>query len=301
MMERNIKKGFLSIDADFVRECDRKFEDALTLGVAQLCDGRDVRVIGLTGPTCSGKTTAAKKLISHLGDSSKIVHVISIDDFFKDDFSKEDLKGVDLTKVDFDSPDTLDCELFYQFVRDLFTKGRAKKPIFDFKTGERSVWEEFSADDDDVFLFEGIQVLYPEVLPIIEQAGGKILGVRPMSAIQIEDRVFEPDFIRLCRRLVRDSNFRGAYPEFTLPLWQGVRSNEEKNIFPYFDRCDVKIDTVMAYEMNVLAPYLTRLLEPVPKFSPYYAQAREILDSVKGIEGISSDVIAGGSLYKEFV
>ncbi|MBE6583412.1 MAG: hypothetical protein E7649_00330 [Ruminococcaceae bacterium] len=301
MMDRNIKKGFLKIDSDFVHLCDEEFERALSRGVSELCDGKDVRVVGLTGPTCSGKTTAAKKLISHLGDSQKIVHVISLDDFYKDNFSKEDLKDTDLTKADFDSPDTLDCELFYEFVHDLFEKGRAKKPIFDFKTGERSVWEEFSADDDDVFLFEGIQVLYPKVLSVIEKAGGKILAVRPMSAIDVDGNVFEPDYIRLCRRLVRDSNFRGAEPEFTFPLWNGVRANEEKNIFPYFDRCDVRIDTTMAYEMNVLAPYLRNLLGGISQSYAYYGQSREILQRIDKIEGIAPNVISKGSLYKEFV
>lgn len=301
MTYENIKKGFLNIDAAFVKQCDAQFEDALSCGVKTLCGGGDVRVIGLTGPTCSGKTTAAKKLISYLGDSQKIVHVISLDDFYKDDYSKEELENADLTKIDFDSPDTLDSDLFYEFVHDLFERGRAKKPIFDFKTGTRSSWEEFTADDDDVFLFEGIQVLYPGVLSVIEGEHGKVLGVRPQSAIDVEGTVFEPDLIRLCRRLVRDSNFRGARPEFTLPMWAGVRDNEEKNIFPYFDRCDVTIDTTMAYEMNVLAPYLKKLLSSIGKDSPYYDTCRDILDRVSDIRGISTDAIGKNSLYKEFV
>lgn len=298
---RNIKKGHLKIDARFVHDCDEQFESALSCGVKALLDGCDVRVIGLTGPTCSGKTTAAKKLISYLGDSQKLVHVISLDDFYKDDYSKEELSSVDLTKVDFDSPDTLDNELFYEFVHDLFERGHAKKPIFDFKTGTRAVWEEFTADEDDVFLFEGIQVLYPRVLSVIEEEHGKVLGVRPESAIEIGNKIFEPDLIRLCRRIVRDSNFRGALPEFTLPLWSGVRDNEEKNIFPYFDRCDVVIDTTMPYEMNVLTPYLVDLLGNIGTKSPYYDVCRDILERISDIQGIKCDVIGENSLYKEFV
>ena len=301
MEKWNIKKGYKKIDEQFVRECDARFEDSLSEGVRALCAGGSARVIGLTGPTCSGKTTAAKKLISYLGDSQKIVHVISLDDFYKDDYSKEELGDIDPSKVDFDSPDTLDCDLFYEFVHDLFERGKAKKPIFDFKTGKREVWEEFVADDDDVFLFEGIQVLYPRVISVIESAKGKVMGVRPLSAIEVDGAQFEPDLIRLCRRIVRDSNFRAARPEFTLPLWNGVRANEEKNIFPYFDRCDVTIDTTMAYELNVLAPYLRKLLGNIGTDSACFAQARDILDRTEAIEGIDSSVIGKGSLYKEFV
>ena len=301
MEKFGIKKGFSSIDADFVHECDATFEKKLACGVSELCGRGEVRVIGLTGPTCSGKTTAAKKLISYLGDAQKIVHVISLDDFFKDDFSKESLKDLDLTKVDFDSPDTMDFDLLDEFIHGLFERGYAKKPIFDFKTGERATWEEFRADDDDVFLFEGIQVLYPRVISVIEEERGKVIGVRPLSAIEVDGRVFEPDLVRLCRRLVRDSNFRGSAPEYIFPLWPGIRANEQKNIFPYFDRCDVTIDTMLEYEMNVLTPYLERFLGEVPASSRYYAQSREILEKISGIVGISSDVIGAGSLYKEFV
>lgn len=299
--ETNVKNGFLRIDEKYVKDRDREFEEILSEKVGMICDGGAPRVIGLTGPTCSGKTTAAKKLISHLGDSKKIVHVISLDDFFKEVFSREELKNVDPSKIDFDSPDTLDVELFESFVNELFTKGSATKPIFDFKTGERREYETFSADDDDVFIFEGIQVLYPSVISVIEKMGGAVMCVCPTSAIEVKGEIFEPDFIRLCRRIVRDYNFRGSTPEFTLAVWGGVRKNEDTNIFPYFERCDVMIDTVLTYELNVLAPYLRKILALVPIKSEFYSQAQGILERFEGIEGIASSAVGAGSLYKEFV
>ena len=297
------KQGYIHIDGEFVKKCDREFETLLSDEVKRFCDERNPRVIGLTGPTCSGKTTTAKKLIAHLGNSSKIVHVISLDDFFKEVFSREELErqGVDLSKIDFDSPDTLDIELFGSFVSDLVTKGRATKPIFDFKTGERREYESFVADDDDVFLFEGIQVLYPSVISVIEKMGGVVIGVRPMSAIEVDGETFEPDFVRLCRRIVRDYNFRGSTPEFTLSIWDGVRRNEEINIFPYFDRCDLKIDTVLPYELNVLAPYLRRILAEIDESEEHFDVCAEILKRFEKIEGTDSSVISADSLYREFV
>ena len=298
-----VKRGYRHIDGDFVRKCDREFEQLLSGEVKRFCRERDPRVIGLTGPTCSGKTTAAKKLIDHLGEGSKIVRVISLDDFFKEVFSREELEkeGVDLTKIDFDSPDTLDTELLDAFVKELLTVGRAKKPIFDFTTGERSEYEEIVCDGDDVILFEGIQVLYPSVISIIEEMGGVVIGVRPQSAIEIEGEIFEPDFIRLCRRIVRDYNFRASTPEFTLAMWDGVRKNEDINIYPYFDRCDLKIDTVLPYELNILAPYIRKILGEVSTDSEYFEDCREIIKRFDKIEGTDSAVIAKTSLYREFV
>ena len=226
---------------------------------------------------------------------------VSLDDFFKDTFSRKELENADVTKLDFDSPDTLDTELLGEFLDEIFAKGRAKKPIFDFVSGERARYEELELDGDDVLLLEGIQVVYPAVISVIEAHGGKILCVRPESGIEIGGKRFEPDFIRLCRRLVRDANFRGAAPDFTLGLWGGVRRNEEENIFPHLNRCDVRIDTTLAYELNVLAPYLRRILPEIDENNRYYKQSREILKLLEDVEGIESFVISPDSLYKEFV
>ena len=295
------KQGFAKINEDFIAKCDNEFEELLARSVGELCVKNNARVLGLTGPTCSGKTTAAKKLLAYLGDEQKRVITVSLDDFFKDQFSRSSLVGADPEKLDFDSPDTLDIELLESFVDELFAKGKARKPIFDFVTGDRSEWVDVEFDDDDILLFEGIQVLYPSVLSVIEAHGGAVLGVRPESPIEVGGVVFDPNFIRLCRRLVRDSNFRGASPECTLGLWESVRRNEETNIFPYMERCDVKIDTTLAYEMNVLAPYLRRILASVDKNDKYYPQCVEILDLIKDIVGIEGFVISPDSLYREFV
>ena len=295
------KSGCAKIDADYIRKCDEEFEALLERSVSKLCDGGEVRVLGLTGPTCSGKTTAAKKLLRHLGDEKKRVVTVSLDDFFKDCFSRQDLENAKVEELDFDSPDTLDTELLAGFVDEIFSKGKAKKPIFDFVSGTRSRWEEIECDEDDVLLFEGIQVLYPAVLSVIESHGGKVLAVRPESGIEIDGKRFEPDFIRLCRRLVRDANFRGASPDFTLALWGSVRRNEEANIFPYMDRCDVRIDTTLSYELNVLAPYLRRIMADVEWGSKYHKESLEILGLLEDVVGIESFVISDDSLYREFV
>lgn len=296
------KEGFAKIDQEFIEKCDREFEVLLDGASELICSaGASTRVMGLTGPTCSGKTTTANKLLRRFEEDEKRVIPVSLDDFFKDCFSRADLAEAKVEELDFDSPDTLDTELLAAFVDEIFSKGRAKKPIFDFVKGERSRYEEIECDEDDVLLFEGIQVLYPSVHSVIESHGGKILCVRPESGIELGGKKFEPDFIRLCRRLVRDSNFRGASPDFTLGLWASVRRNEEANIFPYLNTCDVRIDTTLSYELNVLAPYLRRILPDIPKDSKHYKEGVEILDALKDVEGIESFVISENSLYKEFV
>lgn len=296
------KEGKARIDQSFIEECDRELEKHFENAVALVCDEwENVRVLGLTGPTCSGKTTTARKLLHRFHEKGKRVVTVSLDDFFKDCFSREAIADAKVEELDFDSPDTLDTELLSRFIDDIFSVGKAKKPIFDFVSGTRIRWDEIDCGENDVLLFEGIQVLYPAVLSVIEAHGGKILCVRPESGLRIGGKYFEPDFIRLCRRLVRDSNFRGASPDFTLSLWDSVRRNEEENIFPHMDRCHLRIDTTLAYELNVLAPYLRRVLPEIAWGSKHHKKSLEILGLLEDVVGIESFVISENSLYKEFV
>lgn len=299
--KRIYKQGFEKIDEGFVRECDARFESRLSDAVKAFMSKGSSRVIGLTGPTCSGKTTAAKKLIEYLGDEQKRVHTISLDDFYKTVYSRVECAKVDISKLDFDSPASLDFDELDRFTDSLFESGIAKKPIFNFEMGERDGYEDIISDDDDVYIFEGIQVLYPRVISTIEAHGGRVLCVCPESSIMVGERVFEPNFIRLCRRLVRDNNFRASSAEFTFAIWDGVRRNEEENIFPLMPHCDAFIDTTLEYEMNILAPYLRRLLSGVSRDDGHFGKSAEILDMIEGIEGIDSSVIGENSLYKEFV
>ena len=103
------------------------------------------------------------------------------------------------------------------------------------------------------------------------------------------------------RRIVRDYNFRGASPEYTFFLWENVRKNEDKNIFPYIGSCDVKIDSTIPYEINVLSQFLRPLLKTVEKSSKYYGIAAKIQEKIEGIEDIPSIYIPNGSLYYEFI
>lgn len=296
------KTGHNKIDQTFIEKCDRKFDALLDTAVGEFCgEKNDSRIMGLTGPTCSGKTTTAKKLHRNFDDRGKRVVTVSLDDFFKDTFSRKELANAKVEELDFDSPDTLDIDLLSSFTDEIFSQGRAKKPIFDFVSGERSRYEEIVCDEDDVMLFEGIQVLYPDVLSIIENHGGRVLCVRPESGIEVGGKKFEPNFIRLCRRLVRDANFRGASPDFTLSLWDSVRRNEEQNIFPHIHRCNVNIDTTLEYELNVLAPYLRRILPSIEWGSKHHKESIEILGLLEDIVGIESFVISPDSLYREFV
>ncbi len=303
---------------------DRAFDarlDAAAEEIAADCVQNDIRILRLSGPTCAGKTTTAGKLTRALEAAGRVVHPISIDDFFYDravlDARAKDNPGGEL---DYDSVETIDLDTLSVCIHDLMNKGRACIPNFDFVTGDRMGYREMTvpADEKPVFLFEGIQAVYPEVVALFSDVPDRSIFINVMKPTVLFDaegreRVFEPDRIRLFRRLVRDEAKRGTSPLFTLHLWRSVRANEESSILPYADACDYGIDSNMAFDVHMLAPHLRRIFEEatddIPSTLPYeravdaegLAAVAAILADIEGVAGVGTAGLSDNSLYREFI
>ena len=286
---------------EYIRECDKEFEKNLNRVADAIAEGKE-RVICLSGPTCSGKTTAASMMAKRLFSDGRKIHIISIDDFYLDREVLHELsKAKGLDEIDYDSVDTIDLDALKNFVSEVFLGEEIHCPIFEFKKGIRTGYRTVRAEADDLFIFEGIQAIYPQVTELFLPIGYVSVYISPRRGLSVADQMIEPNEIRLMRRLVRDNNFRGATPEFTLHMWDKVRENEEKSIFPYVDGCKYFIDSTLDYELSILRPYLERILPTVPENSEYFQHARAILMSMAAVEPISSELIGEDSLYREFV
>ena len=283
----------------YVALCEAAFEAALDEAVQRLLAIPACRIVLLSGPTCSGKTTTAKKLISEFSERGKTVAVISIDDFFYDRAVLIDrAKG---GRIDFDSPTTIDMEALSLAVSDILGGRAARLPRFDFRTGRREGYTEVACDENTVYLFEGIQAIYPEVTALFSGYPTASVCTFAERGIRLGDESFDRTKLRLLRRLVRDYNFRGASPAFTLSLWESVRDNEEKHILPYIDSVDVRIDSTLGYEISVLKPYLLPLFASLPRDNPFYPEGQRISSILHRIDEISKTYIPATSVYREFL
>lgn len=287
----------------YVEACDAAFDGKLEAVCEAVCQIEGLKLIGLSGPTCSGKTTTANKLIENLSRRGKTVHIISIDDFYYNrDFLTERAERMGL-EIDYDSIDTIDFEALRECVREIFTDEKTVVPRYDFKSGKRSGYIEYAYDDNDLFIFEGIQVVYPEVSSLFREHTYRSIYICVEEEIEINGVIFSPEDIRFMRRIVRDYNFRGAEPEFTYYLWESVRANEERNIYPYAADCDIHINSTMPYDVNMLLPYLLPLLEKIPAENKYSGEAKQLISRLMAanVQPISSAYIAPNSLYHEFL
>ena len=289
-------------DQQYIKQCDADFRARL-YGVADsIAAEKRVKIVSLSGPTCSGKTTAAAMLAKRLSEDGRRVHIVSIDDFYYDrDYLHElsEKKGSDT--IDYDSADTIDLAALSDVVSEAISGETVHCPIFDFKSGMRAGYRSLEAGADDIFIFEGIQAIYPEITSLFIPYGFVSVYIAPMTSLRDGDNVFAPHDIRLLRRLVRDSNFRNTGAEFTLHMWDSVRANEEKNIFPFAGDCIYKIDSTHEYELGILKPFLEKILSEIKDDSPQYIKAVTILGNISRTSPIDASLIGGESLYREFV
>jgi len=208
---------------------------------------KGIKFITLTGPTSSGKTTTADIIKNKLSESGKNVIRISLDDFFK-----EIPIGTKTSDTDLDSPDTMDNQLFADFMKLLVAGKSCQIPIFDFALSIRQGYTTIEPKENDIFLLEGIQCFYPEISASIPKDKSLSIFVSVAEGIKINNTAFEPDEIRFLRRSIRDFYYRGASFAFTARAWKNVRKNEIHNIEPYVKQADMRISSLMLYEVNMM-------------------------------------------------
>lgn len=298
----NIEKLDFSSDAEvlcFVESCEGKYLADVQSACRIATEGG--RIITLCGPTCSGKTTTALILDDEFKKRGKELHTISIDDFYFDRAVLERRGTESGEPLDYDSPSTIDIELFAKVIEDIDDGGRVLLPKYDFHTGSRSGYEEITVTDGDVFLFEGIQAVYPSLTKYLAEHDYTSLFISVEEGIELFGEHFDRNSLRFFRRLVRDARTRNASAEFTFSLWESVLSNEQKNIYPNLEGVDFSINSQMAYEVCVIKPYVLPLLESISKESAHFEKARALIDKFKNIPVIDSKFVPEASVFREFI
>lgn len=285
---------------DFVATGERTFRAELD-AAAEFLLSKELKFIALSGPTCSGKTTTARTLIKKLEESGKTVKVISIDDFFleRDILIENSVKSG--KPIDLDSVNAIDLDELRTFVDGIELLLPQRLPIFDFTTGKRAGYTEVVPTEKDIFIFEGIQAVYPEVVNLFEPKHLMKVYISVEKGIDSPFGSLLPREIRLMRRIVRDSRTRNTDAEATFKHWSGVAANEISNIEPYRDGCDVKINSGMAYEICVLKKPLISLLEEITEDSEYYIKAKMLVELLDEFPEISADYVPSDSVLREFI
>ena len=283
----------------YVSLCENRFSERIDEAIETVFAENSLKIIALAGPTCSGKTTTAAKLTRRMAKAGRQVVVMSIDDFFKD---RKDRNVVDGESPDYDSAAAIDLDYLELFMKRLNAGLSVLVPRYDFAATGRVGYDEYIPHPDDIYVFEGIQAVYPEVTRLFGEGFFSIF-MNVKEDVRCGESALTRDELRLLRRTVRDYKFRGATPEFTLHLWEGVRENELNNIFPNAKKRDLTLDSFLDYEPFLLSRYAVPLLETVPADSRYRDEAEDLLERLSAFDCpfIEERMIPQNSVFREFI
>ena len=268
--------------------------------IAQRYHEDGVRIVLISGPSSSGKTTFTKRLYTQLRTCFIKPHSISLDDYFVNrDRTPRDENG----EYDFESLYAVDLDAFNQDLQRLLGGESVELPTCDFKLGVRSYRNDaFTLRPGDLLLIEGIHALNPELIPTIPTNTTFKIYVSALTAIGLDahNRIPTTDN-RLLRRIVRDYRYRGKSAVETLSQWASVRRGEERWVFPYQENADKVFNSAMVYELAALRRFAEPLLMEVPANVPEYSEAQRLLRFLRMIHYIRIDKLPGTSLIREFL
>lgn len=280
----------------FVDACEESYRNQL-VKIAEdiLARKSPVKVVLLGGPSCAGKTTSSRLLDDYMTERGKNVVPIEMDNFF---ISLEERPRLANGSRDYDSINIVNLDLMEKCFTELFEKGKAMFPTYDFINGKSVPNSELiEGDEDTIFILEGIHALNPK---LIEKVGTKDVykifinndcGYKK-DGTKIEFRQF-----RMIRRMVRDVQFRNVSMANTIKHWKDVTDAEDLYIWPHSGNVDSTINTSHAFEINLYKADIESAiergeidLEELPWFKVF-----------EGIESLDKHILPETTLMKEFV
>lgn len=261
----------------------------------------DIKMVLISGPTSSGKTTFTGKLKVYLEALGYSTIMISMDDYFVDrEKTPLDKNG----EFDFESPYAVDLDLFNTDMYRLLNQEKINKREFDFLTGLGMYKEEEIVPDGlTIIMIEGIHALNPLISKMIPEKNKYKVYISALNQVNLDshNRVSTTDG-RLVRRSVRDHNFRGYSVEETFKMWDNIGRAEEKYIFPFQEKADTLINSSLPYEAAILKKHIVPMLETIEEDSEYYSEARNVLETLKYVVSIDDDkLVSSESLLREFI
>ncbi|WP_289090204.1 nucleoside kinase [uncultured Bacteroides sp.] len=267
---------------------------------ARQVDENRVKIILISGPSSSGKTTFSKRLSIQLMTNGLKPYPISLDDYFVNrDNTPLDENG----NHDFESLYAVDLPFFKKQLDTLLEGGEVELPKFNFSSGMReSSGIKFRLEDNMILILEGIHALNPELTPNIPVENKYKIYVSALTTILLDKHNYIPTTDnRLLRRIIRDSKYRGSSAESTIARWPSVRAGEEKWIFPYQENADAMFNSALLFELAVIKDHIEPILRKVPNNCPEYSEAHRLLHFLSYFVSIQDTELPPTSLLREFL
>lgn len=239
-----------------VHESEAAYEDDLNIAAEMIAERiENVRMVFVSGPSSSGKTTTTMKIEERLKKKGYTFATVNVDHYF---FDLEEHPKDEFGDYDFETPQALDLKLINEHLLALSEGKEVKIPYYDFKEGKRYLNQTpMKLKEKEIILIDSLHGLYPDFSKDISNEVKFKIYIEPILQMKDNDNNFiQWTDVRLMRRMLRDSVQRAYDPLQTLEHWHYVRASELRNIIPYANKADIIINSAMPYELSLYKPKL---------------------------------------------
>lgn len=259
------------------------------------------KIVMLSGPSSSGKTTTARRLADTFTSLGMDTHVISLDDFY---LNREQIPGYGEGNPDYETVEALDLPYLSETLQSLMSGAETDMPSFDFTVGRRSdKYNTLTLDKNDAVIVEGLHALNPVIASGLDTH--RVMKIYINVSSRIYDNkgkiILNRRNIRFVRRMIRDYNFRASSVNNTFQLWDNVLRGEELYLFPYKDFADFRINSIHLCEPCLFRDTAIELLESAELDDEFQSDARRLINSLKKFQPLSSELVPKDSLLREFM
>ena len=302
----DVNKAILKGHASELIQVSEALQEKKIVQIAEEIDRRfhneenPVRLVLITGPSSSGKTTFCKRLSVQLLACGLRPLLFSTDDYFVNRVDTPKLPNGD---YDFDNIETVEYNLLEDHLLRLMQGERVEIPEYNFVTGKRE-WngKKLKLSNDTVLIIEGIHALNPLLTKKIPDSLKYKIYISALTSISLDDHNWIPvRDNRLLRRIIRDYN-KGAYTaQQTIAQWKNVCEAEDQWIFPFQETADAMFNSALNIEFAVLRTHAELILASVPRNSDEYAEAHRLLKFIRFFIPVSDKEIPPTSIMREFL
>ncbi|MEN6327270.1 MAG: nucleoside kinase [Syntrophomonas sp.] len=292
-----IARGDIS---DLIRVNEALHEKKIASIADQICNNPKIRLVLIAGPSSSGKTTFAQRLMIQLRVNGRRPVAISLDNYFIDRcLTPRDENN----EYDFEALEALKVDLFNQHLLSLINGEEVKIPRYDFQAGccdKEGI--KVQVPMGEPIIIEGIHGLNDRLTWCIpaEQKFRIYISALTQLNIDYNNRIPTTDS-RLIRRILRDSRTRGYSALETISRWPSVRRGEERNIFPFQENADVMFNSSLVYELGVLKPFVEPLVGQIRPDVAEHVEARRLFKFASYFRPISANDVPPNSILREFI
>jgi uridine kinase len=296
---------------------EQSLDEAAKKVMQRLNDGGKLRMMWVSGPSSSGKTTTTVKLTERLQKQGLRFLMLNLDDYF---WSLVEHPTDWINDRNYETPEALDIQLLNRHLSGLLSGETIEKPIYSFKEGRRTATKSIRLEPDQILLLDCLHGLYPPITEGIPASSQFRLYIETQNVLYEGDgssrrRTHFTD-IRLLRRMLRDVQHRNHSPLLTILHWHYVRSGELFSIIPLSGLADHVVNGGFPFDLPALKPFFCGPEGYLPRpedFQSYsgfldarirYDRVKHLLDSVEALgkqQVKEYDIIPGDAVIREFV